>query len=97
MTPEQLKAHQAAQKRKLQEEAKKAKELAEAEAAKKERDRKRDEARAAGIPLADIGLEETEEEIIIDDLPLDQLTISTEPLEDGTMPKIDRIILIGFP
>jgi hypothetical protein len=58
-------------KKKAQEEAKKAKEQEEADKAKRARDLRRDELRAAGVPLASENLEETEEEIIIDDLPID--------------------------
>lgn len=36
-------------------------------------------------------------EIVIEDLPLDQLTIDKDPQEDGTVAKIDRVILLGFP
>ena len=84
-------------KKKAQEEAKKAKEQEEADKAKRARDLRRDELRAAGVPLASENLEETEEEIIIDDLPIDQLTINTDPRAGGSIPRVERIIMIGYP
>jgi len=45
--------------------------------------------------LAELGLEETEEEIIIPDLPLDQLVPKVDA--DGKIPKIGKIIMLGFP
>ena len=71
MNEAEKKAFELAKKKKQAEEKKKADAKKEAEEAKKQRDVKRDEARAQGIPLAEIGLEETEEEIIIEDLPLE--------------------------
>lgn len=71
MNEEERKAYEKEQKKKLEEKKKKDKEEAEAKAAKEERARKRQEAIDNGLDLAELGLEESEEEIKIDDLPID--------------------------
>jgi len=45
--------------------------------------------------LEEIGLQDTEEEIKIDDLPLDQLVPKTD--EQGKIPFFGKYIMIGFP
>ena len=45
--------------------------------------------------LAELGLEESEEEIIIDDCSLEQLVLQEN--DDKSLPEVDRFILIGFP
>lgn len=97
MTPEQLKAYEKEQKKKADEKKKKEKEEAEAKAAKEERARKRAELREANpeVDLGEHGLEETEEEIKIDDLSIEQLCVKKN--EDGSFPKIGSIIMYGFP
>ena len=73
MTDDQKKAHEKEQKKKAEEEKKRQKAQAEAEAAKAERAKRRQELleRDPNVDLAAEGLEETEEEIKIDDLPID--------------------------
>ena len=82
-------------KKKQAELEKKKKEEDEKKAAKAERARLRAEALADGKDLAELGLEESEEEIIIDDLPIDDLVL--KPNEDGTLPYVGGFILLGFP
>ena len=63
------------EKKKIEEEKKKkAREEAEAKAAKEERHRKRQEALDAGLDLAELGLEESDEEDKYDDLSITQFT-----------------------
>lgn len=42
-------------------------------------------------------MEDTEEEIVIEDLPIDQLIIDTDKKEDGTIARVDKVILVGYP
>lgn len=98
--PEELdedarKAYEKEKKRKDLETQKKLKEEEEARKAKEDRAIRRAAAVEAGQDLAELGLEESEEEIKIDDLPLDQLTVAKD--EDGNLPKIGKFILLGFP
>lgn len=95
MNDEEKKAHEKEQKKKAEEKKKKEKEEFEAKAAKDDRARRRAEATEAGQDLTELGLEETEEEIKIDDLPIDQLVVQTDA--DGNMPKIGQIVMFGFP
>ena len=86
MNEEEKKAYEKELKKKAEEKKKKDKEEAEAKAAKEERAKKRAEAIEAGLDLAEIGLEESEEEIKIDDLPIDQLIPAKD--SNGAIPKI---------
>jgi hypothetical protein len=95
MTEDEKKAYEKEQKKKAEEKKKKEKEEADAKAAKEERAKKRAEAIEAGQDLAEVGLEESEEEIKIDDLPIDQIICQKD--EDGNLPKIGRIVMFGFP
>lgn len=45
--------------------------------------------------MAELGLEESEEEIIIDDLPIDDLVLKED--ENGNKPYVGGFILLGFP
>lgn len=62
-------------KKKQAELDKKRKEEEEKKRAKEERAKLREEALAEGKDLVELGLEESEEEIIIDDLPIDDLVL----------------------
>jgi hypothetical protein len=95
LTEEERKAFEKEKKKKEIEEQKRLKEEAESLKAKEDRAIRRAAAVEAGMDLAEMGLEESEEEIKIDDLPIDQLTVAVD--EDGNKPVIDRFILIGFP
>lgn len=95
MTDDEKKAYEKEQKKKLEEQKKKEKADAEAAAAKAERAKKRSEAVENGQDLAELGLEESEEEIKIDDLPIDRLVVQKDA--DGNLPKIGQIVLFGFP
>lgn len=97
MSEEQKKAFDKEQKKKAEEEKKRQKAQAEAEAAKAERAKRRQELleRDPNVDLAAEGFEETEEEIKIDDLPIDQLTVAKD--EQGNIPKIGKIVMYGFP
>ena len=90
-----LKAHKDKKKRKKKEEEMAAKAAAEAAAAKEERARKRAEAIEAGQDPAELGLAESEEEIIIEDMPIEYIIPDVD--EDGKAVPIDQFILIGFP
>jgi hypothetical protein len=95
MTEDEKKAYEKEQKKKAEEKKKKDKEEADAKAAKDERAKKRAEALEAGQDLAELGLEESEEEIKIDDLPIDQIIVQKD--EEGNFPKIGQIVMFGFP
>lgn len=95
MTEDEKKAYEKEQKKKAEEKKKKDKEEADAKAAKEERARKRAEAIEAGQDLAEVGLEESEEEIKIDDLPIDQIIVQKDA--EGNFPKIGQIVMFGFP
>lgn len=82
-------------KKKQAEADKKKKEEEEKKRAKEERAKLREEALAEGKDLVELGLEESEEEIIIDDLPIDDLVL--QPNEDGSLPYVGGFILMGFP
>ena len=82
-------------KKKATELEKKKREEAEKQAAKEERSRQREEAIAEGKDLVELGLEESEEEIIIDDLPIDDLVLKED--ENGKRPYVGGFILMGFP
>ena len=78
-------------KKKEMEEAKKLREEDEARKAKEERRAKRAAAIEAGQDLAELGLEESEEEEIkVDDLSIDEFI-----LEPGN--KVDNFFLLNFP
>lgn len=49
----------------------------------------------AGQDLAELGLEESEEEIKIDDLSITRIVVAKDA--DGNLPKIGQFILYGFP
>jgi hypothetical protein len=95
MEPEERKAYEKELKKKAEEKKKKDKEEDDLRKAKEERHRKRQEALDEGLDLEEIGLQETEEEIKIDDLPLDQLVPKTD--EQGKIPFFGKYIMIGFP
>lgn len=63
--------------------------------AKKDRQAKREAAQEAGQDLAELGLQESEEEIIIEDFPIDYLIQAKD--EDGKLQRIENFVLIGFP
>ena len=90
-----LKAHKEKQKKKKKEQEAAAKAAAEAAAAKADRAAKRREAIDQGLNLEDLGLQDSEEERIIEDVSIDQLILCEN--EDGSLPTVDRFILIGFP
>lgn len=92
---ETLKKHNDKKKKKAKEkEAARKAEEAKA-AAKLERANKRHEALEQGLSLEDLGLQDSEEEIIIEDCSLDQLVLQEN--DDQTLPAVDRFILLGFP
>lgn len=95
MNEEEKKAYEKETKKKAEEKKKKDKEEAEAKAAKDERAKKRAEAIENGLDLAELGLEESEEEIKIDDLPIEQLSVQLDA--EGNLPKIGSIVMFGFP
>ena len=95
MEPEERKAYEKELKKKAEEKKKKDKEEDDLRKAKEERHRKRQEALDEGLDLEEIGLQETEEEIKIDDLTLDQLVPKTD--EQGKIPFFGKYIMIGFP
>ena len=72
------------------------KEEEEARKAKEDRALRRAAAIEQGQDLAELGLEESEEEIKIDDLPIDQL-IPESNKESENYQKLDNFIMIGFP
>jgi len=79
------------------EEKKVAKDKEVAAQQKAERQRKRDEALAAGADLAALGLEESEEEVEpIEDLSIDQLELKVDE-ETKKKPFVGGFILLGFP
>lgn len=92
---ETLKKHNDKKKKKAKEKeaARKAEEAKQA--AKMERANKRREAIEQGLNLEELGLQESEEEIIIEDCSLDQLVLQEN--DDKSLPDVDRFILIGFP
>lgn len=95
MTEEERKAFEKEQKKKNEEKKKRDKEEEERLKAKEDRAKARAAAIEAGENLAEAGLEESEEEIKIDDLSLDQLVPATD--ENGNIPKIGKLIMLGFP
>ena len=95
LTEEEKAKKEKEKKKKEAEEAKKKKEEEEAARQKDERRKKREEAIANGQDLAELGLEESEEEIKVDDLSIDQLML--KPKEDGSLPFVGGFILLGFP
>lgn len=95
LTEEEKAKREKEQKKKQAEEAKRLKEEEEAKKAKEERRKKREEAIAAGQNLADLGLEESDEEIKIDDLSIDDLVLKTD--ENQKAPHVGGFILLGFP
>lgn len=95
MSEEEKKAYDKEQKKKAEEQKKKEKAEAEAAAAKAERAKKRTEAIEAGHDLAEMGLEESEEEIKIEDLPIERLIVQKDA--EGNLPKIGQIVMFGFP
>ena len=80
-------------KKKEKEAAEKAK--AEAEAAKAERAARRKEAVENGLNLEELGLQESEEEIIIEDLSIERFIPAK--YEDGSPVPVQSFILLGFP
>jgi hypothetical protein len=94
-TEEQKAQMEKDKKKKAAEEAKKAKEEEEAKKAKEERRKKREEAVEKGLDLAELGLEESEEEIKVDDLSIEELVLQTD--ENGKLPHVGGFILLGFP
>lgn len=78
MDVEERKAYEKELKKKTDEKKRKDKEEEDLRKAKEERNRKRQEALEEGLDLEEIGLQETEEEIKIDDLPLEQLVPKTD-------------------
>lgn len=85
MNEEEKKAYEKELKKKAEEKKKKDKEEADAKTAKDERAKRRAEAIEAGHDLAEVGLEESEEEIKIEDLPIDQLIVAKDA--NGNLPK----------
>jgi len=59
------------------------------------RAQRRKEAIEQGLSLEELGLQESEEEKIIEDVPIERIILEAD--EDGKLPKVDRFILIGFP
>jgi hypothetical protein len=93
---EKVKAHAAKKKTKKKAEEAAAKAAKEAADAKASRHQKRQEALERGDNLEELGLAESEEEKIIEDVSIDRLVLQEE--EDGkTLPPVDRFILLGFP
>ena len=90
-----VKQHRDKMKKKKKEAEAAAKAAAETAAAKAERAAKRKEAVENGLNLEELGLQESEEEIIIEDVPIDHLVLQEE--EDGSLPAVNCFILIGFP
>ncbi len=95
MNEEEKKAYEKEQKKKVEEKKKKDKEEDEARKAKEDRARRRAEALEAGQDLAEAGLEESEEEIKIDDLSITRLVVSKDA--DGNLPKFGSFVMYGFP
>ena len=90
-----LKRHREKMKKKKREAEAAKKAAEEAAAAKAERAAKRQEALEAGQDPAALGLADSDEEIVIEDVPIDWLIRA--PYDDGTMPPVDQFIMIGFP
>lgn len=88
-----LKQHKDKMKKKKKEAELAAKAAAEAAQSKAERAAKRLEALENGQDLIELGLQESEEEIIIEDFPIDYIIPDTE--KEGHIP--DKFIMIGFP
>ena len=59
------------------------------------RAQRRKEAIEQGLNLEELGLQESEEEKIIEDCPIDRIILQED--EDGKLPEVNRFILIGFP
>jgi hypothetical protein len=95
MEVEERKAYEKELKKKADEKKKKEKEEEELRKAKEERHRKRQEALEEGLDLEEMGLQETEEEIKIDDLDLEQLVPKTD--DQGKIPFFGKYIMLGFP
>ncbi len=72
-----------------------AKAAAEAAAAKADRANRRKEAIENGLNLEELGLQDSEEEIIIEDLSIERFIPALE--EDESVIPIQSFILIGFP
>lgn len=62
---------------------------------KEDRATRRKDALEQGLNLEELGLQESEEEIIIDDCSIERIILEKD--EDGNLPVVDRFILIGFP
>ena len=90
-----LKGHKEKKKKRKKDLEMRLKAEAEAQAAKADRAAKRQQAIEAGQNLKDVGLEETEEEIEIPDVPIDWLIPAKD--ENGNKYPIEKFILIGFP
>lgn len=90
-----LKQHRDKIKKKKKEAEAKAKAEAEAAAAKAERAAKRKDAMEQGLNLEELGLQESEDEKVIEDVNIDMLVLQEN--EDGSLPEVNRFILIGFP
>ena len=90
-----LKQHKDKIKKKKKEAEAKKKAEEEAAAAKADRALKRKDAVEQGLNLEELGLQDSEEEKIIEDVPIDWLVL--QEYEDGRLPPVDRFILVGFP
>lgn len=90
-----VKQHKDKIKKKKKEADAKKKAEDDAIAAKADRAQKRKEALEQGLNLEELGLQESEEEKIIEDVPIDWLVLQEH--EDGSLPEVQRFILVGFP
>ena len=90
-----VKAHTAKKKAKAKALAAQQKAEQEAAQAKADRAARRAEAREQGLNLEELGLQESEEEIIIEDCPIERIILQKD--EEGKLPEVDRFILVGFP
>ena len=85
MNEEERKTYEKEQKKKAEEKKKKEKEEEELRKQKEDRARRRAEAIEAGQDLAEVGLEESEEEIKIEDLSITRMMAARD--KDGNIPK----------
>jgi hypothetical protein len=99
MTPEEKTAYEKAQKKKQQELLKLEKDREQARLAKEQRDAQRAAARERGDTQSQLerdGLGDSEEEIKVDDLSIDDLVLKVDE-ETGKAPFVGGFILLGFP
>ena len=95
MNEEEKKTYEKEQKKKAEEKKKKEKEEEELRKQKEDRARRRAEAIEAGQDLAEAGLEESEEEVKIEDLSITRLMAARD--QEGNIPRFGQFVMYGFP